>query len=141
MRVLECAPADRIAADKAAMIPLPPVAPVTGWHRAGRLPRDHYVRLDGNDYSVDPAVIGRRIQITADLARVRVTCDGRAVADHERCWARHQTITDPSHLAAAQAMRAARRLLAPVKGPGDAEVERRDLAVYDALCGSGEGAA
>ena len=63
---------DRIAADKAAMIPLPPVPPVTGWHKTARLPRDYYVRLDGNDYSVDPAVIGRRIEITADLARVRV---------------------------------------------------------------------
>jgi transposase len=140
-RHLECAPSDRIAADKAAMIGLPPVAPVTGWHKTARLPRDYYVRLDGNDYSVDPAVIGRRIEVTADLARVRVTCDGRVVADHQRIWARHQTITDPAHLAAAQAMRASRRLLAPVPGPADAEVERRDLAVYDAVCGSGEGAA
>ena len=28
-----------------------------------RLPRDHYVRLDTNDYSVHPAVIGRRIEV------------------------------------------------------------------------------
>jgi transposase len=140
-RHLQCAPADRIAADKAAMITLPPVAPVTGWHRTARLPRDHYVRLDGNDYSVDPAVIGRKIEITADLSRVRVSCDGRIAADHERCWAKHQTITDPVHLAAAKAMRASRRLLAPVPGPAGAEVEHRDLAVYDALFGSGEGAA
>ena len=140
-RHLECTPADRIAADRAAMIGLPPVAPATGWRRTGRLPRDHYVRLDGNDYSVDPAVIGRRIEITADLARVRVWCEGRLAADHERAWARHQTITDPAHLAAAQAMRAARRLLTPLRGAAaEAEVERRDLAVYDAVCG-GEGAA
>ena len=139
-RHLQCAPADRIAADKAAMIGLPPVAPVTGWHKTARLPRDHYVRLDGNDYSVDPAVIGRRIEITADLARVRVWCDGRLAADHERAWARHQTITDPARLAAARQLRAARRLLAPVTGPAGTEVERRDLAVYDAVCG-GEGAA
>lgn len=137
-RHLECAPSDRIAADKAAMIGLPPVAPVTGWHKTARLPRDHYVRLDGNDYSVEPAVIGRRIQITADLARVKVTCDGRVVADHERIWARHQTITDPAHLAAAAALRSARRLLAPVPGPADAEVEYRDLAVYDRLGGARE---
>ena len=142
-RHLECSPADRIGADRAAMTALPPVAPVTGWRRAARLPRDHYVRLDANDYSVDPAVIGRRIEITADLARVRVTCEGRLVADHDRCWARHQTITGPAHLAAAQQLRAARRVLAPVPGPAGpgAEVEHRDLAVYDALCGSGEGAA
>jgi transposase len=136
-RHLQCAPADRIAADKAAMISLPPVAPATGWHRTARLPRDYYVRLDGNDYSVDPAVIGRRIQVTAGLSRVRVFCDGKAAADHERCWAKHQTITDPAHLAAAKAMRASRRLAA-VPGPADAEVERRDLAVYDLLSGSGE---
>jgi transposase len=141
-RHLQCAPADRIAADRAAMIALPPLAPATGWRRAARLPRDHYIRLDGNDYSVDPAAVGRRVEVRADRARVRVVCAGKLVADHERAWARHQTITDPAHLAAAQAMRAARRLLAPVAGPADTEVEHRDLAVYDALCGgAGQGVA
>ena len=71
-RALGCAPAERIAADKAAMLALPPVAPQTGWRTLTRLARDHYVRLDSNDYSVHPAVIGRRIEVTADLARVRV---------------------------------------------------------------------
>ena len=50
-----------------AMLALPPVAPATGWRSSTRLPRDHYVRLDGNDYSVHPAVIGRRIEVVADL--------------------------------------------------------------------------
>jgi transposase len=138
-RHLQCSPADRIAADRAAMIALPPVAPVTGWHKTARLPRDYYVRLDGNDYSVDPAVIGRRVEVTADLHRVRVLCDGRVAADHERCWARHQTISDPAHLEAAKALRAVRRL-AVVPGPRDAEVEQRDLSVYDRLSG-GQGVA
>src|SRR5919108_3859814 len=53
-RVLGCAPADRIQADRTAMLPLPPVAPVTGWRSSLRLPRDHYLRLDSNDYSVHP---------------------------------------------------------------------------------------
>ena len=138
-RRLECRPADRIAADRAAMIALPPVAPVTGWHRTARLPRDYYVRLDGNDYSVDPAVIGRRVEVTADLERVRVLCEGRMVADHGRCWAKHQTLTDPAHLEAAKALQSARRLAA-VPGPGHDEVELRDLSVYDAVFG-GQGAA
>ena len=30
-RAMGCAPAERLAADKAAMLPLPPVAPVIGW--------------------------------------------------------------------------------------------------------------
>lgn len=136
-RRLECRPADRISADKAAMIGLPPVPPVTGWHKTARLPRDYYVRLDGNDYSVDPAVIGRRIEVTAGLDRVRVTCDGRLAADHERCWAKHQTLTDPAHLQAAKALRSARRL-AVVPVPRGDEVEQRDLAVYDLLSGTGE---
>ena len=78
---------------------------MTGWRSSPRLARDHYIRLDSNDYSVHPAVIGRRIEVTAGLDRVQVFCDGRIVADHERVWAWHQTITDPVHLAAATALR------------------------------------
>jgi transposase len=40
-RVLGCAPADRIDADRQAMLTLPPVPPVTGWEWTGRLARDH----------------------------------------------------------------------------------------------------
>jgi hypothetical protein len=66
-----------------------------------RLARDHYVRLDSDDYSVHPAVIGRRIEVTADLDRVRAFWDGQVAADHERSWASHQSFTDPAHRAAA----------------------------------------
>jgi hypothetical protein len=82
-------------------------------------------------------VIGRRIEVTADLARVQVRCDGRIVADHERCWAKHQTLTDPAHLETAKALRSGRRLAAVPVPRGD-EVEQRDLAVYDLVSGSGE---
>jgi transposase len=137
--VLGCRPADRIEADRAAMIPLPPVAPVTGWRRAARLPRDHYVRLDSNDYSVHPSVIGRRIEIIADLGRVRVCCDGQAAADHERAWARHQTITDPEHLAAARALRRDRlEIIRPAAGTA---VEVRRLTDYDTALGIDGGVA
>ena len=40
-RALGCAPADRIEADRHAMLALPPVAPATGWRASTRLPRDH----------------------------------------------------------------------------------------------------
>lgn len=78
---------------------------MTGWRTSTRLTRDHYIRLDANDYSVHPAVIGRRVEIVADLARVKVWCDGRVVADHDRLWAKHQTVSDPGHVAAAKALR------------------------------------
>ena len=138
-RVLGCAPADRIAADRAAMAPLPPLAESSlGWHNRIRLPRDHYVRLDTCDYSVDPAVIGRIVDVRADLDQVTVTCDGRLVAAHDRSWVAHQTLTDPAHKAAADVMRAARlreKLAAPAAA---VEVEQRDLSRYDALLGGGE---
>ncbi len=115
MRVLGCSPGDRVAADRAAMMPLPPVPPEVGWRKTMRLPRDHYVRLDSNDYSVHPAVVGRRIEIHADLDRVWVTCEGAIVADHERVWAQHQTITDFEHTVAAKLLRQGRGdLLRPV---------------------------
>ncbi|HEV2087930.1 MAG TPA: IS21 family transposase [Cryptosporangiaceae bacterium] len=138
-RALGCRPADRIEADRAAMLTLPPVPPVVGWRASTRLPRDHYIRLDSNDYSVHPAVIGRRIEVIANLHRVRVICDGRLVADHERVWAKHQTITDPRHLAAARALR--RERLQLVHPPVEPDVEIRALADYDTALGIDDGGA
>ena len=132
-RVLGCAPVERIDADVAAMLPLPPVPPVTGWETTGRLARDHYVRLDSNDYSVHPSAVGRRILVRADLDRVRVWCDGLLVADHARVWARHQTISDMEHLAAAKLLRRGRADL--VRPPQQVDVETRDLADYDTFLG------
>ena len=132
-RALGCAPADRIDADRHAMLALPPVAPATGWRASTRLPRDHYIRLDSNDYSVHPNVIGRRIEVVADLTRVRVLCEGKTVADHERVWAKHQTISDPEHVAAAKAAR--RERLRVVRPPADTDVEIRALTDYDTALG------
>jgi transposase len=132
-RSLGCAPAQRVDADRAAMLSLPPVAPPVGWRLSTRLPRDHYVRVDANDYSVHPSAVGRRVDIVADSTSVQVFCDGRQVAGHERCWAAHQCITDPAHRSAAAVLRAAAR-----RGPASAasaEVERRDLADYDRALG------
>lgn len=132
-RVLGCAPADRIDADRAAMLALPPVAPATGWCTSTRLPRDHYLRLDTNDYSLHPSAVGRRVLLRADLHRVQAFCDGQSVADHPRVWASNQTLSDPAHLEAAKLLRRSR-----VQRPDSAlehEVPIRDLASYDVACG------
>jgi hypothetical protein len=90
--------------------------------------RDHYIRLDSNDYSVHPAVIGRRIEVVADLDRVTVFCDGKRVADNERVWAWHRTI---GGRAASQLIRPKRRQCALFAGGfrcvtlGSASVARR----------------
>ena len=118
----------------AAMLALPPVPPVTGWETTLRLARDHYVRLDSNDYSVHPTAIGRRIVIRADLDRVRVWCDGTVVADHERVWARHQTISDPEHVAAAKLLRRGRVDLVRPAQPTPRS-NSRNLTDYDTALG------
>ena len=138
-RVLGCAPTERIAADKAAMLALPPVAPATGWRASTRLARDHYVRIDSNDYSIHPAVIGRRIELIVDLHRVRAFCDGRArrrpraglglAPDHQRPRPpRRRQGAAPG----------ARRRAAPGHRLTDLtglEVEQRCLADYDTALG------
>ena len=77
--------------------------------------RDHYLRLDSNDCSVHPAVIGRRSSPTLSGFGCSATAP---VADHERVRAWHQTISDPEHLAAARALRRQRvGVLHPVVAP------------------------
>jgi len=105
IRSVKAAPVDRLAADLAAMLPLPPVPLHLGWRNRIRLGRDYYVRVDTSDYSVDPHVIGRLVDVTADLERVRVRLDGKTVADHARVWARGMTVIDPAHVAAAKVLR------------------------------------
>jgi transposase len=138
-RRLGCRPADRIDADRAAMVALPPVPPAIGWRGSLRLPRDHYVRVDANDYSVHPAVIGRRVEVIADLDRVRVRCEGRLVADHARIWARHQSIADAEHVAAAKMLR--RDRLELVRSVAEPDVQTRCLADYDTALGLDGGVA
>lgn len=105
VRTLKARPIDLVDADREAMLALPPIPPRVGWANQIRLGRDYYVRVDSNDYSVDPTAIGRQVTVTADLQRVRVCLDGRVVADHARVWARHMTVTDPAHVETAQQLR------------------------------------
>ncbi|MCA1694780.1 MAG: IS21 family transposase [Actinobacteria bacterium] len=67
----------------------------------------------------------------------RTRRDGRIVADHERVWAWHQTITDPEHLQAAQVLRRTRvGALRPVRdADSEIAVEQRALTDYDTALG------
>jgi transposase len=131
------AAADRIGADRAAMGALPPIdVAAIGWRNSVVLPRDHYVRLDSCDYSVHPSVIGQRVDVVADLGTVCVRRGGVLVGEHARCWARQQTITDPEHRRAADAMRQAfQDRTASGRGPAVTDVQERDLSAYDQVFG------
>jgi hypothetical protein len=128
---------DRVGADRAAMGPLPPIDTATiGWRSSLVLPRDYYVRLDTCDYSVHPSAIGQRVEVIADLDMVRIRRGGVLVGEHERCWARQQTITDPGHRKAADVLRQAfQNRSASGRGPAADEVAERDLSTYDRAFG------
>jgi len=134
VRTLKARPVDLVASDREAMLPLPPVPPAVGWSQQIRLGRDYYVRLDSSDYSVDPTAIGQLVTVRADLHRVRIRHDRRVLADHARVWARHMTVTDPSHVATARRLRDA--LGRPPEGENPLA---RDLADYDRAFGLGDG--
>lgn len=132
VRTLGSSPASRLEADLAGMLPLPPVPLHLGWRNRIRLGRDYYVRIDTNDYSVDPHAIGRVVDVTADLDRVRVRLEGRIIADHPRCWARGSVLTDPAHRDAAAVLRRQFQQPRPASAGEDLT---RDLADYDRAFG------
>jgi transposase len=139
LRSIGTSPATRWATDRAGMVELPPVAPMVGLTGRIRLARDYYVRVDGNDYSVNPRAIGRFIDWIATPALVAVTCAEQIVATHERVWASGVTVTDPEHRATAKAMRtefATTRARAATRSHTDGHVVAlRALPDYDALYG------
>jgi transposase len=125
-RALRCRPADRLGEELEAMRPLPPESPDLDPRLVVRVPADPYIRLDTNDYSLDPRLVGRRVEVRLGQRQITgVALGGGEVAcAHARSYARHRTITDPAH---ARALRAGREI------PQEPEVERRPLDRYDAL--------
>lgn len=77
----------------------------------------------------------------ADLDRVWVTCEGATVADHQRVWAQHQTITDSEFTGAVKLLSQGRAdMLRPVADAVTGEeVEVRSLGVYDQILGLVDG--
>ena len=139
LRSIGTSPTQKWATDRAGMVELPPVAPMVGLTGRVRLARDYYVRVDGNDYSVNPAAIGRFVDWITTPALVAVTCAEQIVATHARVWASGVTVTDPEHKATARVMRAdlaAARASRPTRSHTDGHVVAlRALPDYDALYG------
>jgi hypothetical protein len=90
-----------------------------------RVPPDPHLRIDTNDYSLDPTFVGRRVEVRADGCEIRavVLDTGELACEHQRSFAKHRTITALSH---ARRLRDGRR-------PAETPVEVRPLARYDAL--------
>jgi hypothetical protein len=128
-RTLRCRPIERLAEERARMRPLPAALPDTDRRFVLRVPQQPYLRFDTNDYSLDPRLAGRRVEVrVSQIELSAVSLDsGELACRHRRRFARHLTLTDPAHQRELERLRAVRR-----RGP-DIEVELRPLARYDRL--------
>jgi transposase len=125
-RTLRCRPADRLAEELTVMRPLPERLPDVDRRLVTRVPPDPYVRVDSNDYSLDPRLVGRRVELRVSQREILAVCldTGELACRHVRSFARHRTITALEHARALRELRG---------GPAEPEVETRPLARYDAL--------
>jgi transposase len=124
-KTLRARPVDRLQAEREVTRPLPGAMPDTRRRWVTRVPPDPYIRVDTNDYSLNPAFVGRRVEVRVDQREVMavVLDTGELAARHVRGFAKHQTVTAIDH---ARTLRHGRR-------PTEQVVEVRSLARYDAL--------
>jgi transposase len=121
--------AERWAAERAHLQPLPERLPDTDLHLEARASKDCFVRVLGVDYSVPPAFVGRRIGVRVSPGAVRLFSEGAEIAGHRRSYVRADVVLAPAHGRAIRLAREARQQLrgaAPVLAP-------IDLAAYDRL--------
>jgi len=121
-------PIDRLLEEQRVMAGLPADRPDTDRRWVLRVPPDPYLRFDTCDYSLDPALVGRRVEVrVSDREVLAIALDsGDVAARHTRSFARHRTITALEHARTLKTQREDRRGDQPV-------VEVRSLARYDAL--------
>jgi transposase len=129
-RTLRERPVDRLEREPLRALPEP--VPDLDRRFVVRVAPQPYVRIDRNDYSLDPELVGRRVEVRISQREIRAVAldTGALAACHRRVFAAHQQLTDPAHRASLERQRIAR-----YRGqrPVDDEVQVRDLAVYDRL--------
>jgi transposase len=127
-RTLRARPIDRLAAERVALRPLPARRPDTDRRLITRVAPDPHVRVDRNDYSLDPRLVGERIELRVSQRELLAVAlrTGELCARHRRVFAGGLTITAPEHALVLTALRGERRRREP-------DVEIRPLARYDQL--------
>ncbi|MHB8533740.1 MAG: Mu transposase domain-containing protein, partial [Solirubrobacteraceae bacterium] len=127
-RSIRGVPAERLARERE-LAPLGRLNVDTDRRWVARVPQQPLIRVDRNDYSVDPAFAGRRVEVRVSQTKITATVldSGQLAACHERVFAGFQTIVDPAHQSELQTQRQRRRQRHHV------EVQQRPLAAYDAL--------
>jgi hypothetical protein len=128
-RTVRAVPAQRLIEEKTRMRPLPARMPDLDRRWVVRVPAQPFIRIDRNDYSIDPAFAGRRVEVHVSQTAITATVldTGELAAQHRRLFAGGLTLTDPAHQTRLQRQRDERRLRHQI------EVEIRSLARYDEL--------
>jgi len=126
-KTLRARPIDRLIEERQVMAPLPAIAPQTDRRWVLRVPPDPYLRFDTCDYSLDPGLVGRRVDVRVDEREITAVAldTGEIACRHARSFAKHRTITALEHARTLKTQRGERR--------GEPLVEVRSLALYDEL--------
>jgi hypothetical protein len=127
-RTVRAVPAERLLEERARMRPLPGL-PDLDRRVVVRVPQQPYLRVDRNDYSIDPRFAGRRVELRVSQTEVTaaVLDTGELACRHRRVFAGGLTFTDPAHQTELDRQRSRRRQRREV------DVEIRPLSRYDAL--------
>lgn len=126
-KTLRARPIDRLIEERAVMTPLPASMPDTDRRWVLRVPPDPFLRFDTCDYSLDPGLVGRRVDVRVDEREITAVAldTGEIACRHARSFAKHRTITALEHARTLKGQRGERR--------GEPLVEVRSLALYDEL--------
>jgi transposase len=121
--------AERLAEEHALMRALPAAMPDSDRRFVARVPAQPYLRIDRNDYSLDPRLVGRRVEVRVTQSEVTAVAldTGELACRHARVFAGGLAFTDPDHQATLERLRGERR-----RGR-EVDVELRPIARYDAL--------
>lgn len=126
-RTTRTVPLGRLVVEHQRMRALPTLPPDLDRRFVVRVTQQPYVRVDRNDYSIDPRLAGRRVEVRVSQGHITAIAleTGQLVARHRRAFAGGLTFTDPAHQRELERLRGVRR--------HEPEVEIRPLAHYDRL--------
>ena len=129
-RTLRERPVDRLERERESLRALPEPAPDLDRRLVLRVPPQPYVHVDRNDYSLDPRLVGRRVEVRVSQREViAVALDtGELAGRHRRVFAAGQELTDPVHQQTLERLRTERYRGKP---PAGEDVQVRDLSVFD----------
>lgn len=121
---------ERLSYERKTMRPLPRTLPQADERFVIRVPVQPYMRFDRNDYSLNPQLVGQRVEVVVGQEEITAYAldTGELACRHARVFAGGLTFTDPDHQATLDRLRTTRKSLRSLE-----TVETRPLALYDKL--------